>query len=92
MSHPHPRTERDLHHLGIMFSKQEIVQGIPERLECLAAWHRMSIEASKVWAGEPNVYKDAAEAYCSAIQRLDSVGVGSAESTDAMSPCLGPDL
>jgi hypothetical protein len=39
MSHPHPRTERDLHWLAENFSTGRIVRGIPERLECLAAWN-----------------------------------------------------
>lgn len=90
--HPYSRTERDLQWLADNFSSQNIMRGLPERLECLAAWHRMVIEAEKSANREPNNFEIASKAYAEAFRRLPEVGVGPTEGEYAFSPCLGPDL
>jgi hypothetical protein len=89
--HPHPRTERDLRWLAESFSAQRIVRGIPERLECLAAWHRLCQEAEKAQCGETNAYVVAEAAYATAVKRLHAVGVGPSDGENVNSPSCGPD-
>lgn len=86
MSHPHPRTERDLRWLAESFSAGRITRGLPERLECLAAWHRLALEAK---AG--NELSDHAAAYVAACERLRAAGVDPSEGEFTFSPCCGPD-
>lgn len=92
MQHQYPRTERDLRALAVNFSAGAIKRGLPERLECLAAWHRAVIEAEKAEKGEPNDYLGATEKEALATERLRVAGVGQADGEFAMSPCMGPDL
>ena len=92
MSHPYPRTTRDLAWLADNFSTMRITRGIAERLECLAAWHRVGVEAEKGLAGEPNDYAGAGRAYAASIERLRASGVGPSEGQFTFSPCCGPDL
>lgn len=92
MSHRHARTERDLRILAAHFSDGRIVRALPERLECLAAWHRMVIEAEKANDGRPNSYAEMSAAYSSTIDRMEAAGVGLAQGVYTFSPCMGPDL
>ncbi len=86
------RTERDLYALANAFSTGKITQGLPERLECLAAWHRLSIEAEKSGDGQPHNYEAAGEAYMTSIKRLHMAGVDFSDGEFTFSPCMGPDL
>lgn len=92
MSHRHPRTERDLTAIAAAFSDGRIACALPERLECLAAWHRMALEAEKANAGQPNAYAVASVAYSAAIDRMLTAGVAASEGKYTFSPCMGPDV
>lgn len=91
MSHRHLRTERDLTALAAAFSDGRAARAVPERLECLAAWHRMVIEAEKANDGQPNAYTVASVAYSAAIDRMLTAGVSASEGKYTFSPCMGPD-
>jgi hypothetical protein len=90
--HQHPRTERDLRWLAVNFSMGTITRGIPERLECLAAWHRLCVEADKIANGKPSEHWQKVNAdYAATIERLHAVGVEEADGEFTFSPCCGPD-
>lgn len=91
MKHRYPRTERDLRWLAVNFSLGNITNTLPERLECLAAYHRFTIEAEKKANGEPHDYDSAARAYDTAVDRMRAAGVGLSEGELSHSPCCGPD-
>lgn len=91
MNHTYARTERDLRWLAVSFSAGIITQALPERLECLAAYHRTVVEAGKQANGEPNDYDGASRAYVVAIDRLRAAGVFPSEGEFAYSPCCGSD-
>lgn len=91
MPHRYPRTERDLRALAVNFSAGNIVCGLPERLECLAASYRLVVEAEKAANEEPNTYDVADREYAASIKRLRDAGVDYAEGEYALSPCMGPD-
>lgn len=86
------RTQRDIKWLADGIVSGAIRRGIPERLECLAAWHRTVAEAEKAGRGETHDYATASEAYSEAIDRLHKAGVGIPEGEFTFSPCCGPDL
>ena len=75
MTHPYPRTEKDLRYLAVQFSSGNITKGIPERLECLAAWHRVVVESAKSINGEANDPKGAEVAFTQARTKLQAAGV-----------------
>lgn len=89
--HRYARTERDLRWLAVNFSAGNIQRGIPERLECLAAWHRTNLEAEKARQGQAHSYEEANAAYAAAIGRMLAAGVGEPEGDFTFSPCCGPD-
>jgi hypothetical protein len=89
--HRFPRTERDLRWLAEEFSAGKITRGIPERLECLAAWHRVSIQAEFAVNGQPNSYGREMRAYNAAVERLRQAGVEDPCGELTFSPCCGPD-
>lgn len=91
MSHRYSRTDRDLRWLAVNFTAGKIVRALPERLECLAAYHRTVLEAEKMANGESNDYVGASEAYVAAIDRLRAAGVLPLEGDLSFSPCCGPD-
>lgn len=91
MNHPHPRTERDLRWLAESFSAGRIARGIPERLECLAAWWRVVAEADKALSNEPNDYDGANAALSTSIGRMRAAGVGESDGEFTFSPWCGPD-
>ncbi len=92
MKHAHPRTERDLRWLAVNFTAGNIVRALPERLECLAAYHRTVVEAEKASNNEPNDFNGASGAYAAAIDRLHAAGVGPSEGALTFSPSCGPDI
>lgn len=92
MNHRFPRTERDLRALAVGFSAANIKNGLPERLECLAAYHRTVVEADKASAGQPHAYDAADREYATSIKRLRDAGVDFPEGEFTFSPCMGPDL
>ncbi len=91
MSHRYACTERDLRWLAVNYSAGRITKGLPERLECLAAWHRMVVEAEKASSGGIGDWEAASRAYGDALARLRAAGVADSEGEFAFSPCCGPD-
>lgn len=91
VNHRYPRTERDLRAIAVSFSAGRIVRGLPERLECLAAWHRTVIEAEKAGNNEPNNYDVAHRDYAVSVGRLRLAGVAQSVGEFTLSPCMGPD-
>lgn len=92
MTHAYPRTERDLRRLAAAFSSGTITRALPERLECLAAWHRLSVEAEKASDDRPHGYEQAVKVFNETIRKMRAAGVGPSEGEYAFSPCMGPDL
>jgi hypothetical protein len=90
VSYPPSRTEHGLQWLATNFSSGRIKRGLPERLECLAAFARTVEEAGKLNNGEPNDFAAAHRAYGVVQDRLRAAGVGPAEA--GASPWCGPDL
>ena len=91
MNHRYPRTERDLRWLAVNFSAGTIVRALPERLECLAAWHRVTLEAEKASNGQPHTFDVADREYAAAIQKLRAAGVEESMGEFTFSPACGPD-
>ena len=89
--HTYPRTERDLRWIAVSFTSGNITRGLPERLECLAAYHRTVVEAEKASNGQQNEYHAASRAYEAAIFRLRQAGVDESSGELTFSPCCGPD-
>ncbi len=92
INHQYPRTERDLRWLAVNFTAGNITKGLPERLECLAAWHRVGVEANKAANGEPHKHTEASLAFNETVDRLHAAGVGYSEGEFTFSPCCGPDV
>lgn len=91
MNHRYSRTDRDLRGLAAGFSAGTITKALPERLECLAAYHRTIIEADKEIRGQPNNYREMVDAYNAAIARMFNLGVRIPDGEYTFSPCMGPD-
>lgn len=91
MHHRYPRTERDLRALAVGFSAGNITLALPERLECLAAYHRTVVEAEMAVNGQQNTYDAADREYAASIARLRAAGVNLADGEFTLSPCMGSD-
>lgn len=76
MNHAYPRTARDLRRLAVAFSTGTITRALPERLECLAAWHRLSVEAERASDGQPNGYEHAVKVFDETVRKMHAAGVG----------------